>query len=73
MMNMNNVVFNIKQMEKGENKSYEEKVKNIIMISIKYILVFIILIGIYIITLTVSSIIPSSALEKNVRKFGNIK
>src|SRR5699024_12299729 len=46
----------------------KKKVKNIIMISIKYILVFIILIGIYIITLTVSSIITSSALEKNVRE-----
>ena len=46
----------------------KKKVKNIIMVFIKYVLVFIILIGMYLILLTVSGIIPSSALEKNVRE-----
>ena len=37
----------------------KKKVKNIIMVFIKYVLVFIILIGMYLILLTVSGIIPS--------------
>lgn len=42
--------------------------KNILITIAKYILIFAILIGIYLVLLTITSLIPSSALEDNVRR-----
>lgn len=50
----------------------KENVIKILKGLIRYILVFIILIGIYFALLTLSSLIPSSALEKNVRSSSEI-
>ena len=46
----------------------KEKVKNAIIILFKYILIFAILIGTYLILLTVTSLIPSSWLQENVKE-----
>ena len=58
--------------KENEEKKAEGKLKNIgistLKVFIKYILVFIILLGTYFVLLTLSSLFPSSALEKNVKK-----
>ena len=46
----------------------KEKVKNAIIMLLKYILIFAILIGTYLILLTVTSLIPSSWLQENVKE-----
>ena len=45
----------------------KENIKNILKGLLRYILIFVILIGIYIAVLTLSSLIPSSVMEDNVR------
>lgn len=45
----------------------KENIKNILKGFLRYILIFVILIGIYIAILTLSSLIPSSVMEDNVR------
>ena len=50
----------------------KDKIKKITKGLVRYILVFIALIGIYMILLTITSLIPSSALEENVRSSSEI-
>lgn len=45
----------------------KENIKNILKGLLRYILIFVILLGIYIAVLTLSSLIPSSVMEDNVR------
>ena len=45
----------------------KENIKNILKVLLRYILIFVILIGIYVAILTLSSLIPSSVMEDNVR------
>lgn len=58
--------------EKNEKKStkvnLKKGAKSALITSSKYILIFVALIGIYLVLLTVTSLIPSSALEDNVRE-----
>lgn len=57
-----------KNVQKNKKEKLKNNAKNILVICAKYILVFVILIGIYLVLLTVTSLIPSSALEENVRE-----
>ena len=50
----------------------KSKIKNGIMIFLKYILIFIILLGVYFAIMTLSSLIPSEALKDNVRESSEI-
>lgn len=52
---------------KNWGKHMKEKVKRVSKDILRYILIFIILIGIYVAILTLTSLIPSSMLEENVR------
>ena len=57
-----------KNVQKNKKEKLKNNAKNILVTCAKYILVFVILIGIYLVLLTVTSLIPSSALEENVRE-----
>ena len=50
----------------------ENKIKTLFFVLIKYILVFVILIGIYLTLMMITSLIPSSSLENNVRKSSEV-
>lgn len=61
--NMSNAIYKIKNW----GKHMKEKIKRVSKDILRYILIFIILIGIYVAILTLTSLIPSSMLEENVR------
>lgn len=62
IINMSNVIYKIKNW----GKHMKEKIKRVSKDILRYILIFIILIGIYVAILTLTSLIPSSMLEENV-------
>lgn len=57
-----------KNIQKNKKEKLKNNAKDILFICAKYILVFVILIGIYLVLLTVTSLLPSSVLEENVRE-----
>ena len=62
IINMSNVIYKIKNW----GKHMKEKIKRVSKDILRYILIFIILIGIYVAILTLTNLIPSSMLEENV-------
>lgn len=62
IINMSNAIYKIKNW----GKHMKEKIKRVSKDILRYILIFIILIGIYVAILTLISLIPSSMLEENV-------
>lgn len=61
IINMSNAIYKIKNW----GKHMKEKIKRVSKDILRYILIFIILIGIYVAILTLTSLIPSSMLEEN--------
>ena len=67
--NKEDIKANTEKNEKKNTKvNLKKGAKSALITSSKYILIFVILIGIYLVLLTVTSLIPSSALEDNVRE-----
>ena len=62
IINMSNAIYKIKNW----GKHMKEKIKRVSKDILRYILIFIILIGIYVAILTLTNLIPSSMLEENV-------
>ena len=62
IINMSNAIYKIKNW----GKHMKEKIRRVSKNILRYILIFIILIGIYVAILTLTNLIPSSMLEENV-------